>query len=77
MEHILCLFSELHENFFPIAHTQAPLDDLIIINGRKSQKLLAFQEHCIARLREETKASITGLKMISEKMPKVLNPKTI
>ena len=39
------LFRELGNNFFPMAHTQAPLDDLIIINGRKSEELLLFQIH--------------------------------
>ena len=74
MKHILCLFGELHENFFPMAHTQAPLDDLIIINGRKSEELLLFQRYGIERLSREIEDRITELEWSNEEMKRVFNP---
>ena len=61
MGHILGLFGELQDNFFPMAHTQAPLSDLKIINGPESQQLLSIQKYGMERLYGEMGGIIKDL----------------
>jgi hypothetical protein len=84
LNNIMGLFSELQDNFFPMAHTDAPLGALKIINAVRSRELWSLQEEIslrlfqrvdyISSLYDQARAESQDLRHINEEMNRVLNP---
>jgi hypothetical protein len=84
LNNILGLFNELEDNFFPMAHTSAPLGSLKIIDAQKGNKLLSYQQEDIHMLENflrmlsdslnQMEKVSTNLKKTNERLRDVLNP---